>query len=90
MYKIFEKASQPGWTAIVPYLNSVIVAHIAGRPWWWGIVPILNIVPIFELAKKFGKSDGFGVGLVLLPFVFFPILGFGKAQLVEPPQKPLF
>ncbi len=32
------------------------------------------------VAKNFGKSDAFGVGLGLLGFVFYPILGFGNAQ----------
>ena len=30
-----------------------------------------------EIAKKFGQGIGFTIGLILLPFVFFPILGFG-------------
>lgn len=34
----------------------------------------------FKLAKAFGKGAGFGVGLILLPIIFYPILGFGKAK----------
>lgn len=33
-----------------------------------------------ELANRFGKSAGFGIGLVFLGFIFFPILGFGEAK----------
>lgn len=33
-------------------------------------------------ARAFGKSDSFAVGLILLPVVFYPILGFGKAEYV--------
>lgn len=33
-----------------------------------------------RLARAFGKSVGFAVGLTLLSFVFYPILAFGKAQ----------
>ncbi len=32
------------------------------------------------LSKKFGKDEGFTVGLVLLPFIFLPILGFGSSE----------
>ena len=32
------------------------------------------------LAKKFGKSEAFGVGLGLIPIVFVPILAFGKTE----------
>ena len=46
---------------------------------------ILGLVTLFagvcvcyNLSKKFGKSTGFCVGLVLLPIVFFPILAFSK------------
>ena len=31
-------------------------------------------------AEKFGKGGGFVVGLIFLPFVFWPILGFGDAK----------
>jgi hypothetical protein len=36
------------------------------------------------IAKSFGKGGGFTVGLLLLPFVFFPILGFGSARYLGP------
>jgi len=32
-----------------------------------------------EIAKRFGKSDGFGIGLMFLGFIFWPILAFGDA-----------
>jgi ABC-type sulfate transport system permease subunit len=90
MMKIFQKAGQPGWHAFVPILNSITVAHIVGREWWWGLIPYLNLVPMFELAKTFGKPNGFGVGIIFLPFVFIPMLGFGDAQYQLPPRPPLF
>ena len=37
-----------------------------------------------ELAHSFGKSTAFGIGLALLPVIFYPILGFGKDQYVGP------
>lgn len=33
-----------------------------------------------KLAKAFGKGGGFAVGMIFLPFIFYPILGFGKAK----------
>ena len=32
------------------------------------------------VAKNFGKSDAFGIGLGLLAFIFYPILGFGDSR----------
>jgi hypothetical protein len=37
---------------------------------------------LFQLAKVFGKGTGFGFGLLLLPFIFYPILAFGKSEYV--------
>ena len=33
-----------------------------------------------SLANAFGKSTGFAVGLILVPFVFLPMLAFGKSE----------
>lgn len=91
VWKIFVKAGQPGWAAIIPIYNTLIQLRIIARPWWWLLlllIPIVNIVILFmvsiELAKSFGKGTGFGVGLVFLSFIFYPILGFGGAQYLGP------
>jgi len=48
------------------------------------IIPLVNlivyIIVLIELAKRFGKGIGFALGLLFLPFIFFPVLGFGSAQ----------
>jgi hypothetical protein len=88
MWKVFEKAGQPGWAAVVPFYNVyVLTIHIAKKEILWFVlwfVPFVNIVAAIivsiEVAKKFGKSELFGVGLALLGFIFYPMLGFGDAQ----------
>ena len=87
MWKIYEKAGKPGWAAIIPIYNIVVLLQISGKPVWWIIlmlIPIVNIVVaivvIFGLAKNFGKGGLFAVGLLLLGLIFYPILGFGDAQ----------
>jgi uncharacterized membrane protein (GlpM family) len=42
------------------------------------IAIVFNIKGSLQLAKYFGKSDAYGIGLVFLPFVFYPMLGFDK------------
>jgi len=91
MWKVFTKAGQPGWAVIVPIYNMVVLLKIAGKPIWWLIlllVPFVNIVIHFivhvSLARSFGKGTGFGVGLALVGFIFFPILGFGDARYQAP------
>ena len=45
---------------------------------------IIGIILCIDLAKSFGKGAGFGIGLLLLGIIFFPILGFGSAQYQGP------
>lgn len=87
MWKIFTKAGKPGWAAIIPIYNIIVLLEIAGKPAWWVIlflIPFVNFVMIFivsiAVAKNFGKGTGFGIGLALLGFIFGPILAFGDAQ----------
>jgi hypothetical protein len=101
---LFAKAGQPGWAAIIPIYNILILLKVAGKPWWWifgfilVLIPILGSILVLVLdvlifhgvSKNFGKDAGFTVGLVLLGFVFFPILAFGSAvyQPVLPNAQP--
>lgn len=87
MWTTFAKAGKPGWACLVPIYNLFVMLQIAGRPWWWlllFLIPIVNfviaIVVAIDIAKNFGKGAGFGIGLALLPFIFYPILGFGESQ----------
>lgn len=64
---------------------------IIGKPWWWILmffIPAVNIVFAIwtanMLSKSFGKEEGFTVGLVLLGFIFYPILAFGDATYQGP------
>ena len=93
MWKVFQKANQPGWGAIIPIYNTFLLLRIVGRPAWWFIlllVPFVNfviaIILMLDLAKAFGKGTGFGIGLLFLSFIFIPILGFGDARYVGAPH----
>ena len=94
MWTIYAKAGKPGWAALIPIYNIIVFMEIIKKPWWWlflWMIPVVNYVFIIWglnlLAKKFGKSEGFTVGLVLLAFVFFPILAFDKSS-YEGIEKP--
>ncbi len=93
VWRIFTKAGQPGWAAIIPFYNYYVMLKVVGRPGWWlllYLIPIVNIVILIivciDLAKVFGKSGGFAAGIILLPFIFLPILAFGDAQYQGPAQ----
>jgi hypothetical protein len=91
MWKIFVKAGKPGWAAIVPFYNIYVELEILGQPWWFLLlmfVPVANLVisimMIFGLAKVFGKSIGFGFGMLFLSIIFIPILAFSDAKYEGP------
>lgn len=86
LWKMFEKAGRPGWEGIVPIYNAYVltieICKLDMMMFILQFIPIANIYAAFmvamELAKRFGKEQGFGLGLFFLPFVFIPILGFSK------------
>ena len=88
---VYTKASQPGWACLIPFYNIWVLLKIVGRPGWWLIlyfIPFVNIViwiiVAVDLSHSFGKGGGFAVGLILLPFVFYPILAWGDATYEGP------
>ena len=94
-WKVFEKAGQPGWACIIPIYNVYIMTKIAGKPGWWVlmlIVPFVNFIfaiwLVNMISKSFGKTESFTVGLILLGFIFWPILGFGTARYQGPYGDP--
>jgi hypothetical protein len=94
VWKVYTKAGQPGWASLIPIYNAYILLKIGGRPGWWLLlllIPVVNLVFAFimmiDVAKAFGKGTGFGIGLTLLGFVFYPILAFGDATYIGPAQK---
>lgn len=87
LWKMFEKAGKPGWAAIVPIYNAYILTEIAGMDIMWFIltfVPCVNVVAAvmiwINVAKNFGKDTGYAIGIILLPFIFIPLLGFSDAR----------
>ena len=87
MWTVFKKAGEPGWAALIPIYNIMVLLKIAGKPMWWVIlmlIPFVNIIvliiAIVGLARNFGKGAGFALGLALLAPIFYPILAWGDAQ----------
>ena len=151
IWKVFTKAGESGWKALIPFYNNVIMFRIGGHSGWWVVVFILPMLPwlfglllggvanaqgpggygaadvagsspgltsalvgggivamlvglllvafwqlimlvsvvmLYDVARSFGKGMGFTFGLMVLPFVFWPILGFGDAEYRGPAAHP--
>ena len=98
MWKIFTKAGEKGWKCIIPIYNIVILFKISGLSPWiifgylamfipfvgWIVCLGISIYQCNSLAKAFGKDVGYTIGLLLVPTIFYMILGLGSAQYVGP------
>lgn len=92
LWKVFTKAGQPGWACLVPIYNAVVLCKIAGKSPWLillCLIPylggiIFGIILGIGVAKAFGQSTGYGIGLALLGFIFYPMLAFGSATYQGP------
>lgn len=87
--KVFKKANRSGISAIIPIYNILILLEITNSSKWYllfllipGINIIFSLFLMLNLAKTFRKSKLFAVGLTFLPFIFLPILGFGKSEYI--------
>ena len=104
MWKVFEKAGKPGWAALVPIYNTIVLLELADKPTWWVVLTFISPINIvilalayIELAKKFGKDSSWAIiWLVILPVIGWPMLGFGDARFqgaaaapaAQPPVAP--
>lgn len=84
-WKLFEKAGKPGWAVLIPIYSTLVMLEIIRKPWYWLLlilIPGLGIIwaiwAINLFVKSFGKDEGYTIGCLLLPYVFFPILAFSK------------
>lgn len=87
MWKIFTKAGEPGWAAIIPIFNLFILTKIARQPIWVLIlvfIPLVQIVGLFllykGLAEAFGKDILYALLLFFIPIIGFPLLAFSGAR----------
>lgn len=86
-WKIFSRCNQSGWKALIPFYNLFILTKILKKPIWWSIIyfiiPIGHIIVAIQIAKLFEKKILFIVGLILLPFIFYPVLALSKPKTQE-------
>ena len=93
-WKIFKQAGKEGWKALIPIYNTYTMLQILSMEpllCFLSFVPFANfmlgIVMNVKLAKSFGKSTGFAIGLILLGPIFQMILAFSDAKYKQLPSS---
>lgn len=88
-WRLFTKAGKPGWAAIIPIYNTIVLLSIAGKPWWWIIlffIPVVNFIVVIlvyiDLAKAFGQGTLFGILMIFLAPILILYLAFGPPEYV--------
>ncbi len=72
-FKVLQRPSYWIWLYVGSIVASLIFVGLIG-------IIILAILDTIRLAKVFGKGDGFIIGLIIFPVIFYPMLAFGDAQ----------
>lgn len=91
IWKIFEKAGEPGWKAIIPFYNIYTEYKMFwGNGWLFllTLIPVVNVVVgimlLHKMSKAFGHGVGFTLGLLFFPYIFMIILGFNGDNYLGP------
>ncbi|MGG9962375.1 S26 family signal peptidase [Ferruginibacter sp. SUN106] len=88
LYGMFKKAGIEGWKAFIPFYNTWCMLQKMELPKYWfflQLIPIAGQFITIWIAIKFVEHFGrFGfwhhAATVLLPFIYFPYLGFSKGE----------
>lgn len=92
LWMMFQKANEPGWTALIPFYNLYkLCEKTMGNPWYWVrffviIIPVVGWVAYFyfryqmgkAIARSFGQPESWAWGYTFLEGVFYCITGFGQ------------
>jgi signal peptidase I len=98
LWRVFEKAGEKGWKAIIPFYNDITILKLIGKKWYnvfYLLIPGINIVfflfgMLFDLYRSFGKEK-FGeqvLGIFFYPF-FISYLGFSPKEKYLGPAEEL-
>ncbi|MFM2224513.1 MAG: signal peptidase [Bacteroidota bacterium] len=85
-YKLFEKAGEKGWKALIPFLGEYQMIKIAKKPEWWFLMIFVPVIGIFyaigiylEFMKTFNKTTlKHQFLLIVFPFVYLPYVAYSN------------
>jgi hypothetical protein len=88
-WRVLEMAGQPGWAVLIPVYQFVALAKAGDKNALIGValaltwfIPIIGLALLLYItigvAKTYNRGIPFGVGMGLLPAIFFPVLAFSE------------
>ena len=87
LWLVFVKAQRPGWAALIPIYNILVLLEILDRSeWWllWLLLPLVGFVAwlllCVDLAAAFSRGSWSIAGLFLAPWLFLLLLGLGRSE----------
>ena len=89
-WKLYTKAGRPGWAIFVPFYGWIEFFNVAwgnGAVFLFMFAPGINILvailTVQKLSEAYGHGLGYTLGLFFFPYVFIPVLAFGKSKHVR-------
>ena len=61
MWRVFTKAGKPGWAALIPIYNLIVLLQIVGKPAWWlllFLIPGVNVIMLILILIGALRQDG--------------------------------
>ena len=87
--RVFKKANRSSITAFIPFYNIYILLEVANMDKKYFVpllIPIVNIYYFLKvnivIAGLFKKPKTFGIGMTVLPFIYYSILAYSSSEYV--------
>lgn len=97
-YRLFQKAGQAGWKALIPIYNMVVLVRLGGFSGWWvaaNLVPFLGqivfsvilILVVYNITLNFNKPLWYIIIFFLFQIVWYMLIVFDKTAIWDPEVK---
>lgn len=93
IWKLFKKMGHHGWESLIPIYNLVLLCKdVMGKKRYAFLffIPLVNMIFLlvlsFNIAKVFGKNDGFQVLAVFFSSFMIPLIAFDDSKYTKPSE----
>lgn len=89
MWRLFTKAGEAGWKALIPVYNNWVFLRMGDQAGWWSIVSLVPFVGIvgyvftviaaYNVGLKLQKEGWWVILYIIVPIIWLYILAFDKS-----------